>query len=365
MIFLLAGIVLLLYSLLLLRFRAGWHALTIFNPAETIHHPYLSIVIATRNEEENLAILLEGLAMQDYPANRFEIIVSDDHSTDQTLTLAKQYKKQFNRLIILSGEPGCQGKKAALSAGIKIAGASLIITLDADVLIKKEFLTTLAQYSFQNTNDMIILPLMVSPDSTFRGIFESLEQLCLTTIAGGSAAMGNPILCNGAALAFTKQNYIDFHPANHYASGDDIFFMLNLKKKKNHTIRFLKSPHVIATTATAPTFRFFLMQRLRWLSKSAGYTDPLILYTAIIVLLANLSIPSLLFIHQGWIGSALLLVYKTIVDYSLVAKPAGFFGMKKTLRWFIPAAIIYPLYVVIICIALLFVKPTWKARRII
>ena len=53
----------------------------------------VAIVIAARNEEANLPILLQSLIIQSYPKDNFQIIVSDDHSTDNTIKITETNKK--------------------------------------------------------------------------------------------------------------------------------------------------------------------------------------------------------------------------------------------------------------------------------
>ncbi|MFC2176290.1 glycosyltransferase, partial [Bacteroidota bacterium] len=45
----------------------------------------MSVLVAARNEENNIEHILSDLFKQDYPSDQFEIIVIDDHSEDETL----------------------------------------------------------------------------------------------------------------------------------------------------------------------------------------------------------------------------------------------------------------------------------------
>ena len=45
--------------------------------------PFISVLIAARNEEDNLADCLESILAVDYPKDRFEILVGDDKSEDR------------------------------------------------------------------------------------------------------------------------------------------------------------------------------------------------------------------------------------------------------------------------------------------
>jgi cellulose synthase/poly-beta-1,6-N-acetylglucosamine synthase-like glycosyltransferase len=51
----------------------------------------LSVVIAVRNEEENIEKCINSLLLQDYAINDFEIIVVDDHSSDRTVEIVELF----------------------------------------------------------------------------------------------------------------------------------------------------------------------------------------------------------------------------------------------------------------------------------
>lgn len=53
--------------------------------------PLVSVVITTKNEEKHIVSCLKSIKNQDYPREKIEIIVVDNHSTDATVKLAKKY----------------------------------------------------------------------------------------------------------------------------------------------------------------------------------------------------------------------------------------------------------------------------------
>lgn len=57
--------------------------------------PLVSIVITTKNEEKHIVSCLKSIKNQDYPQKKIEIVVVDNHSTDDTVKLAKQYTKNI------------------------------------------------------------------------------------------------------------------------------------------------------------------------------------------------------------------------------------------------------------------------------
>ena len=73
-------------------------------------HKRFSVVVAARNESHNIGPCLKALLAQQYPADHFEIIVVDDHSTDDTYKQLRETKG----ISALSLEEG-KGKSRACS----------------------------------------------------------------------------------------------------------------------------------------------------------------------------------------------------------------------------------------------------------
>ena len=89
----------------------------------------VSCVITTKNEEKNLDACIKSILNQDYPKEAVEIIVVDNNSTDNTVSIARGYTdKVFN-----------QGpeRSAQRNFGIKSASGKYILYLDADMVLSK------------------------------------------------------------------------------------------------------------------------------------------------------------------------------------------------------------------------------------
>jgi len=94
---------------------------------------FVSIVIPTRNNEKVLEDCLKSLRKQDYPKNRFEIIIADDHSTDKTAAVAKKYGV---KIVKSSGPPGRQRNDAIAAAKGQIIGF-----IDSDCVAEKSWIS--------------------------------------------------------------------------------------------------------------------------------------------------------------------------------------------------------------------------------
>lgn len=93
----------------------------------------VSVVIPVFNEEENVPYLYSELkTVLDSLCQEYEIILVDDGSRDQTLSLLEGIQKQDGRVVVISLRRNF-GQTAALSAGFDEAKGEVIVTLDADL----------------------------------------------------------------------------------------------------------------------------------------------------------------------------------------------------------------------------------------
>ncbi|MCK4694576.1 MAG: glycosyltransferase, partial [Candidatus Cloacimonetes bacterium] len=129
------------------------------NKKEKINHnkPYVSIVIAARNESENISRLLTSLVNQTYPVNLYEIIVADDDSIDNTAEIVKTFSDKWNnvKLIQVKGRKEANSpKKNALTQAIETSKGEVLLSTDADCIVGKYWIESMVT-NF-NDNEMII-----------------------------------------------------------------------------------------------------------------------------------------------------------------------------------------------------------------
>jgi len=370
-----AFILLFLYVSLIGFLTTGWFLLKTDPPAVKNAATKLSIIVAARNEAMNLPNLIDDLYKQDYPKELYEVIVVDDHSTDQTYAASIAYRDtlRFINLRVLHhdlpGDP-C-GKKASIARAIENASGKLIITTDADCRMGKSWLSAISAYYEEHHPKMILGPVVLNPATTFFEKLQSLEFMSLIASAAGSAKCHFPILANGANLAYERSVFEElngFGDTVNYVSGDDVFIMFRIKKMfGSGAIHFIKSQKAVVQTAPVRSFADFASQRLRWVSKSRGYTDAAVISSALAVYLMNLLIFGVFiagfFYPDYFLYFLFLLAVKFISDFPVLAGISGFCQNRKLLWLFPLLEILNVLYTVIIGLLGNVVSFTWKGRK--
>ncbi len=357
-----------LYFLLIFSFYFGWKKIPEFLPEKLTSTEKISVIIAFRNEEAHLPDLIEDLVVQIFPKQSFEVILIDDHSVDMSYDLVKSLIKDLQGFVLLTSNS--QGKKQALHTGLEFCTGSLVVTTDADCRMDSEWLSSISAYYQDRRPEMILGPVLPLRVKGFFNQLLSLEFFSLIASAAGSAGLGHAVLCNGANMAYRKGalDNLDDPFMQTVASGDDIFLLQSLKRKKSSGICFLKSTEAIVKTHIPSTIKEFWLQRVRWASKTKVYTDWDMKITGFLVFLMNISIVLSLFatLYQSNLIFLylLLIIIKSIPDFLLLRSVLRFYKRKDLLKYFIPLQFVYPFYVNFVGFLGFFAsKYTWKGRQ--
>jgi glycosyltransferase involved in cell wall biosynthesis len=105
--------------------------------------PFVSIIVPTKNRLRLLRDSIDDLFAQDYPADRYEVIVVDDGSQDETPEFIRQLSERttFPRLVGIVREPS--GPNGARNAGIVAAQGDPVCFVDDDVDVPPSWLSSL------------------------------------------------------------------------------------------------------------------------------------------------------------------------------------------------------------------------------
>lgn len=360
-------VLLVLYVFKILKYTLNW----IYYPESKLTQQTfttgISVIIAFRNEINNLPDLLNSLAAQAYPVNLYEVILVNDHSVDGSEFLVQSFCDEHPNFRLIQHEKNKTGKKSAVIHGIQSASFDLLVTTDADCIPKDGWLASIAREYQEKQPDMIVGLVDITSGDSFFGKFQEIEFLSLVAAGAGAAAGGKPMYCNGANLAYKKSLFHSYADPfkEHIASGDDTLFMHAVKKSRGKIILLLKSvPSVVITRAVA-TWNDFLQQRKRWVSKSLYYRDAATLSTTLLVFLISFfTLVSLSIFISGryfWFFPIYYLV-KTLTDIVFLKRFLTFYERKVSVIHFMIYELIYPFYTTFFAIAGITTGYSWKGR---
>lgn len=97
---------------------------------------YVSVIIPMFNAEKTIKLCLDSIKENSY--KNYEIILVDNGSTDNTLNYAKEFSKKHKNARLIKASK--QGPSYARNIGAKNAKGSILVFLDSDCIVKKDWL---------------------------------------------------------------------------------------------------------------------------------------------------------------------------------------------------------------------------------
>ncbi len=371
MVWLAVTLVLLLgYGLLIRYYHGHFKKLPLFSAGNYSPKTFISVLVSARNEAATLPHLLHALAAQTYPQNRFEIIIVDDYSTDDTMAVVQTFSKPHIRIIQPDVDAARSSKKRAIETGVKEAKGPLLLITDADCIPAPDWIKTMAAFYEQKDAVFIAAPVAFTHNGSLLHIFQALDFLALQGITAASVGAQFHSMCNGANLAYTKSAFeavAGFAGIDHIASGDDMLLMHKIWQRKKNGVQYVKSRDAIVATAPVQSWRAFVAQRKRWASKTTHYNDTRVFAVLLFVYFINcwafvLLIATFWNAHAGK-AALLFLILKTAIEYPFVMTAATFYNQQRLMRYFPFLQPLHIFYTVLIGIVSQAGTYEWKGRR--
>jgi poly-beta-1,6-N-acetyl-D-glucosamine synthase len=364
----------LLYGIFIIWIWTGWKKLS-FRLSERPEEVFITVIIPVRNEEKNIGLLLHDIQGQDYPAEKFEVIVVDDQSADKTRKIVQDHASasgiNIRLLDYVNAEPGeISSKKGAISHGVRMAGGELILLTDGDSRVQKCWLKTIGRHYAANGLKLIAGPVFIQPDGSFFSAVQAVEFASLIGSAASLFFWGYPAMCNGANLAFSKEFFFEvggYSGNEDFGSGDDEFLMKKISRRCPGKVGFLKSREAIVLTSPAENLPDFIQQRKRWAGKWRRHGNSTNMVLAVFIFLIHCGILAgfvlTLFGYVSVLNFAVFLSVKIFLEFLLLHDIFEFAGKKMKLLPFFICSILYSFYAVIFGVLANVGSYRWKGRK--
>ena len=198
----------------------------------------VSVIIAAKDEEDNLKLFLPSILAQAY--DQFEVIVINDNSTDATLEVLETLSKDHDNLRYASLDSG-HGKKSAITRGIELAKNDWLLFTDADCSpTSEQWISSMVSQILPDTT--IILG--YSPFLKTGGFVNALARVDAFTIGVQYltfAILGRPYMGVGRNIAYRKSLFLatgGFEKHQDMLSGDDDLFIQGTASAGNTAVVF-------------------------------------------------------------------------------------------------------------------------------
>ncbi len=323
--------------------------------------PMLSLVIAAKNEEENINSLIDSLEKSDYPKENFEVIIVDDNSIDKTYSLIESRISDKNNFkLIKAGQKEFEGKKGALSIGIKNAKNNIIVITDADCKPGINWLKAIAS-KLDAGYDFVF---GVAPIKSGKSLVEKLsafENLRNTYLTIAAVGINIPYSAAARSFAFRKKSFErigGYSNTKETLSGDDDLLLREAVKHKI-LIGTLIDPEAFVYSSAPKTFNEYFKQKKRHLQTSFHYLFKQKLFLGFWHLINQLSLLSVLLLFISPV-LALPFIIKLVYDLFIVIKHQQELGHKFKFYEIIYLQIAFEIFLIINFFKSLSGKTEWK-----
>lgn len=327
----------------------------------------VSIIVPFRNEEQNLPTLIDSIL--ELKHENFELILINDHSTDQSISIVQSYKLKDRRIQLIEMLEGA-GKKKAISIAVHQAKSDIIFCTDADCILPPNWISQLLPYFESDKVKIVAAAVKLS----YSNLFEKLQALEFSSLIATSAAAAKrnfPLMINAANMAFRKEIYLELeHHLNQVksVSGDDLFLLQYCKKRYSNSIFYHLSKSTLVLSKAQNSLKEFIHQRKRWASKTRFYIDKSIQWLGFIVLFMNVlilvDVVLLIAEYELKIKWILPIGIKFLIDFILLKKYLRIIKEENLLKYFLLLEFILPIYIIFVAISSQFSSFHWKGRKI-
>jgi len=325
---------------------------------------FVSIVIAARNEENNLPNCLESVTKQTYPSSNYEIIVVNDGSTDRTEDTCKSFIQRYPyiKLINVKEDKFQKGKANALAQGIDAAQGVIILITDADCMVPP---TWVEQTARRYNNDIGLIGgfTLQNAKTPFEGM-QSLDWVFILGIAAAAARLKYPLGSIGNNLSFRKSAYdqIGGYRRLKFSVTEDYTVVQAIVGSKKWKYCYPIDPKLLVVSKPCPNLLTLLRQKHRW-GKGGLDMKPAGFAVMAIGFLMHLS-PLVMLYWGGVVQAASAFMIKFIADYVFLYKILKQLNRTDEIRWFHWFEIYFIIYVILLPFLVFFGgKVKWKGRE--
>ncbi len=339
---------------------SGWSA---YSPPQPV-----VVIVPARNEAQNIEKCIASIMAQDYPLDRFEVLVVDDHSEDSTAEIVSAMAALYPQLKLLTNKG--LGKKAAIQTGIEAATADWIVCTDADCTHSSQWLSKM-QPAHANGARFVAGPVMLETIPGVLAAFQQIDFMMMQGITAAAVSKGWMSMCNGANIAYRRDDFFavnGFEGIDGVPTGDDMLLMHKISLLQPGSAVWLRNEQAIVKTPPCKTWESFLQQRIRWGSKATVFTDKRIFWVLLLVYCLNAwlvgSMLALLWVNGLAVATAFVFAIKIASEFPLINATAVFFGLRNRLYWFVLLQPLHAIYIVLAGWLGKFGSYRWKGRRI-
>lgn len=327
--------------------------------------PTASIIVAARNEEDNILDCIKSLDASEYPEGKLEIVIVDDNSIDSTWDIIAAYIKDKPKFKLIKAEKQfgkVKGKANAIANGIEVSKGDIILTTDADCVVSPLWAKTLASYYYTKDVAMVCGYTNQTDETPFAAI-QSIDFLYLMSVAAGTMNMRKPTSCIGNNMSYRRDVYFEVggYESLPFSVTEDFQLLMAFKKLGKYDIIYPMDSGALVTSKACKDFKSLYWQKKRW--GVGGLEAPpfafMVMFTGWFVHACILLSP---FFFTA--NTLYFIATKFLLDFSLLKHIHKQYGLTIRIKDFLLFEIYFIIYVFLLPpVVFLHRRIVWKGRE--
>jgi hyaluronan synthase len=232
--------------------------------------PSVAFIVPVKNEGLMIGVTIRGLFEANYPDDRFEVVVVNDGSDDETATVLRIAQRAHPRLKVIE-LPTNVGKRHAMAAGIRATESEIVVVIDSDTLVEPNAVSLLVR-SFADTKVAAVSGLtnILNEDANILTRVQGLiYEISFLIHKSAEALLGSVTCCPGCFSAYRREciaPLLDEWSTQTFLGRETIFgddrALTMLLLRDGWDVRF--DAQAVAHTEAPEKLRGYLRQQLRW-----------------------------------------------------------------------------------------------------
>ena len=368
LVFMLAEILLLLavaYSVMIIAF--GVAVFTISYATTSTYRPTVSIVIAARNEEQNIRRCMDSIVRLSYPVELLEAIVVDDGSDDGTGEIVREYSKPFHHIRLLTATPGTnklRGKTNAIAQGIEASHGDILLFTDADCVVPVHWVEGTVKYYSDSSIGVVAGFTKLRAKNWFEAI-QTIDWLVLFSVAAATVRLRYPVTAVGNNLSVRRDAYdrVGGYQTIPFSVTEDYALFHAICRHAQYQARFPIDIETLVESEPCKDAGDLFRQKTRWFTGGKNMDVRSLLIFTLPYCLNALLIGSVFFLPIQ--TTILALALKVAVDLFLALASISTFRQWSLLKHFPAFELYYIVYVLLFPLVVLAGKEVvWKERKL-
>ena len=328
--------------------------------------PTVSIIIAARDEEDQIGTCLESIVALTYPQNLLDVIVVDDRSTDRTAEIVGRFTEKHSHLRLLRIQTESNlppGKTNAVTNAVDISKGEILLFTDADCRVPPSWVEhTVTHYAEPSVG--IVAGFTYLAGKSWFAAMQALDWFVLTSVAAATTRLGFPVTAVGTNLSVRRKAYdsVGGYRKIPFSVTEDYALFHAVTSSGEWKARFPMDRATIVESTPCLTAKQLFSQKKRWFTGGRGMDAKSILIFSFPYAF-NLLILLGLFLSPLW-AVGLAVAVKLAVDFLLCLPAVLRFGRRSLLFEYPIFEVYYYAYVLVFPLLVMFgAEITWKERK--